>query len=101
MAFKISSLVALATSMVLVAMSSAPEAQVAADTFPQWCICGDPKVNGQSVVGWLSQNNCYAASGNWDGGSCGLKSQDRFDRFISGCKRTLDITPKPNPICWH
>ncbi|KAK5805682.1 hypothetical protein F5H01DRAFT_383563, partial [Linnemannia elongata] len=72
MAFKITTLFAIATATLLVAMSS-HENQVAADTFPQWCLCG----NSQLTAVVCSQN-----SGNWDGGSCGINNQRVFDGFV-------------------
>ncbi|KAK3818272.1 MAG: hypothetical protein JOS17DRAFT_383038 [Linnemannia elongata] len=86
MAFKITTLLALATATLLVAMSS-HENQVVADTFPQWCLCG----NSQLTAVVCSQNK-----GNWDGGSCGLDNQRVFDGFVKVCKNyNQQLT------CWH
>ncbi|KAG0284263.1 hypothetical protein BGZ97_008248 [Linnemannia gamsii] len=86
MAFKISTLLALATATLLVAVSS-HETQVAADTFPQWCICGNNQLTG--IV-------CNKNRGNWDGGSCGLDNQRAFDGFVQVCKNY-----KQELKCWH
>ncbi|KAF9912571.1 hypothetical protein EC991_009996 [Linnemannia zychae] len=86
MTFKITTLFALATATLLVAVSS-QDHQVAADTFPQWCICGTKELS--SVV-------CSQNKGNWDGGSCGVDNQRIFDGFVKVCKNYgQKIT------CWH
>ncbi|KAF8925115.1 hypothetical protein BGZ47_003473 [Haplosporangium gracile] len=84
MAFKITTLLALATTTLLVAVSSH---QVAADTFPQWCICGNNQLTG--IV-------CSQNKGNWDGGACGLDNQRVFDGFVKVCKNYNQELK-----CWH
>ncbi|KAH7054735.1 hypothetical protein BKA57DRAFT_452050 [Linnemannia elongata] len=81
MSFKPTFLILLAVAVLLVIVSSHQ-----ADAWAIWCICGDSR---------RTQNVCHVADGNWDGGSCGLPSPQKYSFFTSNCKN-IGGTPQ----CW-
>ncbi|KAG0203279.1 hypothetical protein BGX33_009219 [Mortierella sp. NVP41] len=87
MSFKITHLFALAFAMLLVVMSTGAQNQAEATQFPRCpryteLLC-KPPLN----------------FGNWDGGSCGLDTQHKYDRFVKACVTAKDSKHQLN--CWN
>ncbi|KAG0065701.1 hypothetical protein BGZ89_008006 [Linnemannia elongata] len=82
MSFKPAYMMLLALVVLLVTMSSL-QAQVETNT---WCFCNDYRTSSQI---------CSFLGGKWDGGSCGLPTDDSAKVFRQTCE---NIRGKFN--CW-
>ncbi|KAG0378039.1 hypothetical protein BGX24_004899 [Mortierella sp. AD032] len=82
MTFKPTTLVVLAIATIMAAASTGTEAWQ-----PDWCVCSNnmPK----------TQIACTAANGNWDGGSCGIVTNQKYDDFVTSCNKQRGQTR-----CW-
>ncbi|KAF9921692.1 hypothetical protein FBU30_008230 [Linnemannia zychae] len=75
MTFKPASLIALTIATLMVALtSSTVEAWD-----PNWCVCSNDMTKTQIA--------CTAANGNWDGGSCGILTNQKYDDFLRSCNK--------------
>ncbi|KAG0079039.1 hypothetical protein BGZ90_003698 [Linnemannia elongata] len=77
--------------LLLVTALAAPLAMTeaaGAPIIPSWCLCDNNK-------DW-TRGLCYNVGANWDGGSCGMPTREKYMNFYSQCTKGGG---KFN--CWH